>query len=100
MAREPFDPPYTSEDVPQLDKLHYAVGIGEEWLNSEKREELLKTVPLTIERGSKKLTIGTAIVHDDGKVDLQILDSSYHYLFADETGAFSFGFKMPRGGGK
>lgn len=35
--RVPFDPPYTQEDLEQLDALHESVGLGEEWLKSEQR---------------------------------------------------------------
>lgn len=35
--RQPFDPPYTRDDLPQLDTLHAAIGLGDEWLASEAR---------------------------------------------------------------
>lgn len=42
MDRTPFDPPYTAEDLPQLDTLHDAAGIGEPWRDSERRAEIAK----------------------------------------------------------
>lgn len=41
MARMPFDPPYTVDDIPQLDELHKAVGLGSEWIASDRRAEML-----------------------------------------------------------
>lgn len=38
--RIPFDPPYTKEDLPQLDSLHAAVGLYDLWINSDARKEL------------------------------------------------------------
>lgn len=40
IVRIPFDPPYTKEDLPQLDILHDLVGLGEEWMKSDTRYEL------------------------------------------------------------
>lgn len=34
-------PAYTEEDIPHLDELHDAVGLGTEWRNSDRRAELL-----------------------------------------------------------
>lgn len=38
--RTPFEPPYTAEDLGQLDALHDAVGLGEDWRASERRGEV------------------------------------------------------------
>ena len=35
--RWPFEPPYTREDLPQLDRLHIIVGLGLEWIESKER---------------------------------------------------------------
>lgn len=41
--RMPFNPPYTKEDLPQLDELHEEIGIGEQWLLSARRHEIEHT---------------------------------------------------------
>jgi hypothetical protein len=38
--RLPFSPPYTAEDLPQLDVLHDLVGLGAEWRASSARAAL------------------------------------------------------------
>lgn len=40
IMRFPLDPPYTSDDIPQLDALHDAIGLGDIWRTSQKRYEL------------------------------------------------------------
>lgn len=40
--RWPFEPPYTATDLPQLDRLHSLVGLGPEWLASERRAEIAR----------------------------------------------------------
>jgi hypothetical protein len=42
MDRLPFDPPYTKEDLPQLDRLHRSVGLDQEWLTSTVRQAILE----------------------------------------------------------
>lgn len=32
---------FTADDVPRLDQLHEMVGLGAEWVTSDKRQELL-----------------------------------------------------------
>jgi hypothetical protein len=39
--RQPFDPPYTPADVPRLDALHWLIGLGAEWMESDRRAEIL-----------------------------------------------------------
>jgi hypothetical protein len=39
-VRWPFTPPYTADDLPELDRLHRIIGLGSEWLASERRAEL------------------------------------------------------------
>lgn len=43
MSRIPFDPPYTVADLPQLDALHEAIGLGDDWKASERRLSLSKS---------------------------------------------------------
>lgn len=38
--RVPFDPPYTADDLDQLDALHEAAGVGTEWRTSDRRAEI------------------------------------------------------------
>lgn len=38
--RQPFTPPYTREDIPQLDSLMVMLGLGREWLFSTMRIRL------------------------------------------------------------
>lgn len=41
--RTPFNPPYTADDIPQLDALHIITGLGKEWLESGTRERIVRT---------------------------------------------------------
>lgn len=41
MARIPLDPPFTADDIPQLDEVHQAIDLGEEWLDSVQRANML-----------------------------------------------------------
>lgn len=38
--RVPLDPPYTKDDLSQLDALHDALGLGKVWMKSDKRYEI------------------------------------------------------------
>lgn len=40
MAREPFEPPFTRDDLPELDTRHQNIGLGREWFESEARADL------------------------------------------------------------
>jgi hypothetical protein len=95
VARDPFDPPYTKEDVPELDRRHKVIGLGEEWLSSDRRQEILRAVPLTIFRDGKRVVIGVAVRQTKGHFEARIGDMAFHYIFAEETGAFEFGIGTP-----
>jgi len=95
VARDPFDPPYTKEDVPELDRRHKAIGLGDEWLCSDRRQELLRQIPLTIYRDGKRVVIGVATPQGNGHFEARIGDMAYHYIFAEQTGAFSFNIGTP-----
>jgi hypothetical protein len=41
--RIPFEPPYTKDDLVQLDQLHDEIGIGEQWRVSARRHEIEQT---------------------------------------------------------
>lgn len=43
MSRIPLEPPFTADDIPQLDALHEALGFdfGQLWLESDQRAKLL-----------------------------------------------------------
>lgn len=49
------DTQYTIEDIPRLDELHKRIGLGEEWLTSSRRAEI-------ISRGEAWLDIFTRLV--------------------------------------
>ena len=36
-VREPFDPPYTKADLPELDRRHAVAGLSEQWHDSIRR---------------------------------------------------------------
>lgn len=38
--RIPFDPPYTKDDLPQLDKIFDAIGLGDFWMYSDARKDI------------------------------------------------------------
>lgn len=42
-VRWPFDPPYTADDLPQLDRQHRIIGLGAEWEASSRRAEIAAT---------------------------------------------------------
>jgi hypothetical protein len=46
MGQTPQDPSYTADDLPLLDTLHEAVGLGDLWKSSERRTEIERDDPL------------------------------------------------------
>jgi hypothetical protein len=95
VARVPFDPPYTRNDVPELDRRHKAIGLGEEWLTSDRRQELLHSVPITISRGGRRVVIGVATSQGNGHFEARLGEMAYHYVFAEQTGVFEFDIGTP-----
>lgn len=41
MPRIPLEPPFTADDIPQLDALHEEIEFGYDWLDSDQRANIL-----------------------------------------------------------
>lgn len=102
MARTPFDPPYTSEDLPQLDALHQVAGLGYLWLTSKRRAEIaltasdpdIKIIPLSIYQNGVRRVIGEAVMKKDGYGSFKIDDEKVaRDIVGISAGSFSIGFK-------
>jgi hypothetical protein len=102
-----FAPPTTFEELIALDQKHYSIGLGNLWMVSKRRAELLRNIrgrlvtmreiPVTIYQDGERVEVGTASLSSDGSGNIisHITLKGEYALGILQEGTPSFSIGMP-----